>query len=105
MSQDYNVELIKTNKCFLNEVSGQPNRQLYWKDDIHLSDRGTSVLLKAYDEHVKVIKEKTLGNGPSENKCFTCGETGHTSISCMYDIIQCWCCGKLGHKERDCYFR
>ena len=67
---------------------------------LHLSDRGTSKLLNAYNDKLLILKEKT-----KSDSCFYCGERGHNTDKCRHGMkIQCYNCGNVGHKYRNCRY-
>lgn len=35
---------------------GKPNEELFWKDGIHLSDKGTTALLTLFQDYVGILK-------------------------------------------------
>ena len=68
--------------------------------DLHLSDRGTSKLLNAYNDKLLILKEKT-----KSDSCFYCDERGHNTDKCRHGMkIQCYNCGNVGHKYRNCRY-
>lgn len=78
------------------------NRQkLFWYDGIHLTDFGTAKLLKIYNSYIPILKQKQ--NNSRSNKCFNCGEGGHSTRNCNFGHkIECYKCGYLGHKLKNC---
>ena len=94
--KDMVLILIRTVKSY------QINRRiLYWYDGIHLTDIGTSKLLKIYDNVVPVIKRNTN----NQDKCYNCGERGHNAERCRHkQKISCYICGYYGHKAKHCRF-
>ena len=70
----------------------------YWIDDLHLSDYGTSLLLKEYNKFVSVVKTKEV-----KSACFNCGENGHNTKRCHHGgKLQCYDCQEFGHKAKFC---
>ena len=88
----YSASIVETSR-YIPSIS----KQNHWKDDLHLSDRGTWKLLNAYNDKVLILKEKT-----KSDSCFYCGERGHNTDKCRHGMkIQCYNCGNVGHKYRN----
>ena len=91
----YSASIVETSR-YIPSIS----KQNHWKDDLHLSDRGTWKLLNAYNDKVLILKEKT-----KSDSCFYCGERGHNTDKCRHGMkIQCYNCGNVGHKYRNCRY-
>ncbi|VDI23672.1 Hypothetical predicted protein [Mytilus galloprovincialis] len=94
--ENYDAVQIKTEKEF-----GVNRRKLFWYDGIHLTDFGTAKLLKIYNSYIPILKQKQ--NNSRRNKCFNCGEGGHSTRNCNFGHkIECYKCGYLGHKLKNC---
>ena len=50
---------------------------LFWKDQVHLSDKGTAVLLKTYNEHISILKQDSPQRKFFSVCCFGYGQEGH----------------------------
>ena len=91
----YSANIVETSR-YIPSIS----KQNHWKDDLHLSDRGTLKLLNAYNDKVLILKETT-----KSDSCFYCGERGHNTDKCRHGMkIQCYNCGSVGHKYRNCRY-
>ncbi|KAK6173328.1 hypothetical protein SNE40_016800 [Patella caerulea] len=77
----------------------------FWKDGIHLSDRGTSRLLQSYDKHLPIVKPKENVYTKRSDHCFYCQQRGHNTNTCRNgDYVTCRTCGVAGHKAKSCIY-
>ena len=86
------------------------NYHQYWKDNIHLSDAGTTTLLKGYDAFVPILLKGYDAFVPKPRvqteSCYFCGENGHNTKTCRHgQKIRCYGCGSWGHKAKHCMKR
>ena len=94
--QEHEATLIRTTDCIPSV-----NAMQFWVDGLHLSDSGTATLLKAYDQHVPIILNRTRSG--QTDICHYCGESGHSTQNCRHGgKIQCYSCGSHGHKAKYC---
>ena len=94
--EEHDATLIRTTDSipFVNAMQ-------FWKDGLHLSDSGTATLLKAYDQHVPIMKNRARFG--QTDICHYCGESGHSTQNCRHGgKIQCYSCGGHGHKAKYC---
>ena len=94
--QEHDATLIRTTDSipFVNAMQ-------FWVDGLHLSDSGTATLLKAYDQHVPIMKNRARSG--QTDTCHYCGESGHSTQNCRHGgKIQCYSCGRHGHKAKYC---
>ena len=74
------------------------NFHQYYRDNIHLSEAGTTTLLKGYNEFVPILNHRA-----QKESCFYCGENGHNTKKCRHgEKIKCFHCGLRGHKAKHC---
>ena len=79
--------LCRNNEAICIPVSErlEINTSPYWKDRIHLSDRGTAVLLKTYNEFIPILKRHSVQDRYYRKLCcFHCGQEGHRIKECHY---------------------
>ena len=77
--------LFKDKGAICIPISGriEVNSFLFWKDQIHLSDEGTAVLLKAYNEFIHILKRYSVKDRyKGKLYCFFCGQEGHRIEQC-----------------------
>ena len=99
VAREYGAIVIPCNEKIYDIES-----DLYGSDRLHLSKKGTSVLVKMYNSYVPILK--SAGNTMHTTKsdwCYFCGEEGHISRNCRHgNEVKCWSCGHLGHKQKYC---
>lgn len=103
---DYNYQFVDNYESVLSG-NGNIMRHMFNGDGIHLSHKGTASMLKNMNKYIAIFKTRYVHSQKNEsfteNKCFKCSETGHSSTNCKHQsVLRCWSCGKSGHKIKHC---
>ena len=98
MCNKFNLQFIDHSGQFYY-TNGHVKFHLFLQDGIHLSKKGTSVLLKSINQYVSILRHRTENNW----YCLFCGESGHNSSTCRHgQKVLCYSCNNYGHKEKFC---
>lgn len=90
-----------------NYVTTRCDQKSIHRDGIHLTNYGTTQLLKNIHCFTSILKYGDRSSFNStvhrDSSCFYCGEPGHVTKVCRHGSpVKCWVCGLTGHKSKMC---